>query len=227
MSTICHSRAEVNVKKQWEEDVSRGILSLISKDKRAVLMWTPLVGTDLLLLKALGTPSNDLLPSSAIEYCWQIELDSISCIQIQATLTMFQEKAVAIPLMLLEFEGGEKEFWFDPLEGGGVLSTSPEVLLLLKSWIRPFGRDLKSFDGNKYYITDEMGVEPSRWPKTLPQPAKDSPFFKIGEMGLDLLSQVLGSNAKDKIEDVGFNVLENFAQVTHFAKEKTSELFKY
>ncbi|KAJ3334725.1 GTPase activating protein, partial [Kappamyces sp. JEL0680] len=66
---------------------------------------------------------------------------------------------------------------------------------------------------NTYYVTDKvLSAPPSRWPAGLPQPPKDSPLFKIGEMGMGFLSQVLGSQTKNKIEDAGFTVLENFAQ---------------
>eukprot|EP00842_Homolaphlyctis_polyrhiza_P006418 jgi/Hompol1/6778/HPOL_000934-RA len=84
-----------------------------------------------------------------------------------------------------------------------------EIVRFLRIWFRRAGCDIV------------------KWPESLPRPPDDSPLFRAGQFGLDVVSNLVGHRLAEKIEDVGWNVLGKFANVTIFAKAKTKEALEH
>ena len=198
------------------EVIKEGLLVLLTIDAFPCLGYNPQMG----ILENIG----NIFQVPGFVAC---RLDSINSISIKAGLTIFKGRPAAITQVHITGDTAAfPEIWFEPLNTeSGSIESPDEILDFLKFWFSLFARDLTSLnDGtNLFYVVEKSGPEQlsSRWPESLPKPPDE--FVKIGQFGMGLLSSVLGTPAKNKVEDIGFDVLEKFAQVTHFAKDNTKK----
>lgn len=194
------------------------------------LGWVPRSALDFRLRSAFSRQhdtSETICDPATLEGLIVAPLDSLVSITIEAQLTLLKGRAVAICMVSILTESSPSKFqnlWFDPVESK--LDSAAEVLTELREWVRLFNRDLIGLnDGSCIYYLSPLDPIQSRWPSVLPKP--NQTVFQFGQFGLNLISSVLGAPAKNTVEDVGFNVLERFAQVTHFAKDKTTQAMSH
>jgi hypothetical protein len=205
-----HSRPETNQRKGETEQITKGLLFLSLKSNIASIGWMPVESSDSILVNAIRYPSSEPLDEriQSVDGLALIPLDSITSIKIEPQLTVLDGKAVALCLLSIQSESQTfPNLWCDPIKS--TVESQQDILIGLRHWIRPFHRDFVGLDDNSnlFYLTDnlmpfEENTFMSRWPSNLPQPRQDSALYKIGEIGMGLISTVLGNPTKNVYREI-------------------------
>ncbi|KAJ1339708.1 hypothetical protein BSLG_005614 [Batrachochytrium salamandrivorans] len=100
-----------------------------------------------------------------------------------------------------------------------------ETVQILRRCFRRVGKILCDVP-NVYFVSDKLSVAQLAG-LMLPHPQESSIIYKAGAFGMDVVSSIVGRPIATKIEDVGWDMLEQFAKVTTFAKAKTSRALEH
>ncbi|KAJ3320384.1 GTPase activating protein [Boothiomyces sp. JEL0866] len=211
-----------------------GILALVTDKVNVTLAWIVLESLNREQLNLFHIPKQSGLVDLKQIESFSTPVDSIISISLEPELSVYNNKACCLVAMTVFFtaESGEESQWpaliFNPTSLG--IQSVADVHSMLRRWLRPFKRDLVYLDDgkNRYYLTDKLqNIVTEKWPAGIPQPPEDSSVYKIGAFGFGVVSSLLGSPTAHKLEDVGWDVLERFAQVTIFAKDKTTQALEH
>jgi hypothetical protein len=127
-----------------------------------------------------------------------IDLESILSVKLSPQLSLYQNRACCLTTLTIQPSEGFQS-WptlrFDPYEN--TIDSLHDILKTLGGWFELTQRGLTAIDkdSNIYYVTDtlEKPISNSRWPSGLPKPVEDSQLFKIGSIGLGVVSSLLGT----------------------------------
>ncbi|KAJ3273558.1 GTPase activating protein [Terramyces sp. JEL0728] len=211
-----------------------GVLALVTDKVNITLAWIALESLNREQLNLFHIPKQTGLVDLKQIESFITPVDSIVSVSLEPELSVYNNKACCLVAITVFFttEAGEDSQWpalvFNPTSLG--IQSVSDVHSMLRRWLRPFKRDLMYLDDgkNRYYLTDKLqNIVTDKWPAGIPQPPEDSSVYKIGAFGFGVVSSLLGSPTAHKLEDVGWDVLERFAQVTIFAKDKTTQALEH
>ncbi|XJO75589.1 hypothetical protein BDV3_006242 [Batrachochytrium dendrobatidis] len=156
--------------------------------------------------------------------------DTIQSLTLSPILTLSRGHEACVQQLVIGMQDGSK---WPPLQmdAFGNEKNPPsmtETVQILRRCFRRVGKDIVGCDvPNVYFVSDKLSVAPTRWPDVLPHPQESSIIYKAGAFGMDVVSSIVGRPIATKIEDVGWDMLEQFAKVTTFAKAKTSRALEH
>ena len=185
----------------------------------------------------LSSKSSCLLWTSNENYQVKWELNDLTLLHLAKTLGFVQGREECfVQLTLNTLENGPSTLYFHP---NTTITTVARFLDFLLSHIQrqlirneqDYVYDVNASSAVEYTHFESRWPEvshfESRWPSNLPLPNQNSTIYKLGSIGMNLLSSVIGKPITNKIEDVGWNVLESFSQVTAYAKDKTASALEH
>ncbi|KAI9097100.1 rab-GTPase-TBC domain-containing protein [Phlyctochytrium arcticum] len=167
----------------------------------------------------------------------------------QLTLSNNEEICLVCLSVNLSLGGQLPDLWFDRNENGQA-SSLVDVETELNVWFRAVGRDIIRTDNNGAETTSRevpnvyelIGTletlhppaaalgrpsSPHRWPEGWPSVPEGSAIHRIGTLGFNVVSNIVGQPIADKIEDAGWNMLERFSKVTNYAKNTTVQVLEH
>ncbi|TPX56682.1 hypothetical protein PhCBS80983_g04342 [Powellomyces hirtus] len=175
-------------------------------------------------------------------------VEDIETVAIGRALTLdssAEEICLTRLVVALTFEGAQlPELWFEKDELGRAASIN-DVEDDLRGWFATVGRNMNKLLRERdpeetavltYFSLDvnpgasipiagqEPGarpVSPHRWPETWPAVSEGSAVYRLGSLGFNMVTNIVGQPMATKIEDAGWNMLERFSKVTNYAKSTT------
>jgi hypothetical protein len=206
-----------NVTKQGNEP-TKGILALVSEAGNVMLVW--------ISNQLLGTTHFKKGGQISLNICDHVNIDSISMIKLIPELSLHGEIACCLCSIVvsIDCENDWQSLLCEPI--GSKIDSPSDILLLLRIWFRPYNRDLVSPDPESYcyYFTENLMFLDEKY---FEQPARGSGLNALKSFGLEVVSALLGSPAAARMEHTGMEVLERFAKVTSFAKDKTTQALEH
>ncbi|KAH9250173.1 hypothetical protein BASA81_012051 [Batrachochytrium salamandrivorans] len=157
-------------------------------------------------------------------------LDTILSLTLSPLLTLFRGEEACIQQIAINLQDGSSwpSLWIGAVGHERLPPSLSETVQILRRIFRRVGKDIVGCDvPNVFFVSDKLAASSTRWPEGLPQPPDSSVIFKAGAFGMDVVSSIVGRPMADKIEDVGWDMLERFAKVTTFAKTKTSQALEH
>jgi hypothetical protein len=183
------------------------------------------------------SPDEPLLMGALQDPECSVSLSPPSRLSISPQLTLHRGSEACLVQLRLQRGTGDQEPDFPPELWFEEKYAPKDILKYFVEALQPLNKTLveSSSSKNVYELAELLSSTASssssttdphkplkKWPENLPAPGPDSALYKAGSLGVNLLSSVLGRPLTEKIEDVGWNVLEGFSKVTQIAKDQTS-----
>ncbi|KAI8822969.1 rab-GTPase-TBC domain-containing protein [Fimicolochytrium jonesii] len=177
-------------------------------------------------------------------------LDDIDRLGIGRDLTLNKGEEVCLVRLTvnLTFGGAQlPDLWFENDDFGRPPSLE-DVEEDLRGWFEAIGKNLAKAptDGRpnadashmfQYRLSDKFELpadatllgkpQTRKWPEGWPAVPEESAVHRFGSYGFNVVTQIVGQPMANKIEDVGWNMLERFSKVTNIAKNTTVQVLEH